>query len=117
MAPLKVYYLDDEIDLLEMFRELFSSPEIEIRTFADPTLAIAEVWRAPPDLLILDYRLPNTTGDKIAQLLDPALPKIMITGDLAVKTTSSFVRIFHKPYDFAEMADFLEAAQARRRAG
>lgn len=117
MEPLKVYYLDDEIDLLEMFRDLFSGPGIEIRTFVDPALAIAEVWRSPPDLLILDYRLPNTTGDKIAQLLDPGLPKIMITGDLMVKTNSTFERVFHKPYSFSEMAEFLESARRRRLAG
>lgn len=37
---LKVYYIDDEPDLLELFADLFSSKEIEIKTFADPLKAV-----------------------------------------------------------------------------
>jgi hypothetical protein len=32
---LKVFYLDDERDLLDIFQDCFSGPEIEITTFLD----------------------------------------------------------------------------------
>lgn len=104
---LKIIYLDDEPDLLEMFVDNFSRPEFEIKTFSDANLAIEEIKKSPPDLLILDFRLVKTTGDKVAQQVDPAIPKIMITGDLLSKTTYNFLHIFHKPYNMVEMKEFL----------
>jgi DNA-binding NtrC family response regulator len=105
---LNVYYLDDEVDLLDVFSEIYSSDEISITTFSQPDKAIAAIIATPPDLLLLDNRLPGTTGDVIAQKLDPSLPKALISGDLTLEPKSDFVRIFSKPFNSKDMGDFLE---------
>lgn len=95
---IKVYYLDDEPELCEMFSDIFSSDAIKVTTFSNPQVAIETIKKSPPDMFFVDYRLPSTNGDKIALQLDPSIPKFLITGDISVATTYKFNRIFSKPY-------------------
>jgi len=95
---LKIVYLDDEPALLEMFGDLFSSPDREIALYDNPKTAIAAIEADPPDILFIDFRLPGYTGDQIAQLLDPKIPKVLITGDMEVKCAYPFHAVFEKPY-------------------
>lgn len=104
---LLVYYLDDEVDLLDVFSEIYSSEEIQITTFSHPEKAISAINSYPPDLLLLDNRLPGTTGDMIAQKLDPNIPKALISGDLTLEPKASFVKVFSKPFNSKEMSEFL----------
>ncbi len=104
---LVVYYLDDEVDLLDVFSEIYSSDEIQITTFSHPDKAISAIHEMPPDLLLLDNRLPGTTGDMIAQKLDPSIPKALISGDLTLEPKATFVKVFSKPFNAKEMSDFL----------
>lgn len=104
---LKVYYLDDEIDLLEIFQVLFSTSEIEISTFFDPMVAMAAIAASPPDLFIIDYRLPKMSGDQIAQKLDHSIPKVLVTGELDVKYESTFQAVFSKPFNSKVIREFL----------
>lgn len=104
---LVVYYLDDEVDLLDVFSEIYSSDDIQIKTFSHPDTAIQAIHSAPPDLLLLDNRLPGTTGDIIAQKLDPNIPKALISGDLTLEPKAIFAKVFSKPFNSKEMSEFL----------
>jgi len=105
--PINVYYLDDEEALCENFADYFSSPEVIVTTFVDPKFAIEAILKSPPDLLFIDYRLPGTTGDEVASLLDPKLPKFLITGDISYKFEYSFDKVFSKPYDETAIAGLI----------
>lgn len=104
----KIYYVDDEPELLEIFIECFASPELSISTFTDPYYAAGIIRSSPPDLLILDYRMPEMTGDELAQAVSPLIPKIMITGDLELIPKSKFIKIFRKPYNLLELKALIE---------
>jgi DNA-binding NtrC family response regulator len=106
--PLKIFYLDDEPALLEMFSDTFSAPDRVITTFNDPKTAIEATRQTPPDILFIDYRLPNYTGDQIAQMLDPKIPKVLITGDMQVKCSYNFLAIFEKPYSASKIEEILD---------
>ena len=106
--PFKIFYLDDEPALLEMFSDTFSADDRVITTFSDPKTAIEAIRKTPPDILFIDYRLPNYTGDQIAQMLDPKIPKVLITGDMHVKCSYNFVAIFEKPYKASQIEEILE---------
>lgn len=100
---LKILYIDDEQDLCDIFTELNSSDEVEIKTFVDPRAALAHSAQEKPDLVFMDYRLPGTTGDKVAAALNVAAPIYLISGDLNVKSSFEFIRILGKPVDHAEI--------------
>jgi DNA-binding NtrC family response regulator len=107
MVQLKIVYVDDEPDLLEIFVDTFSKSNFDIKTFASTDEALDEIKINTPDLLILDYRLTNTTGYEFAKLVDPCIPKIMITGELLKDIPPNFIGIFPKPYDVLNMEEFL----------
>jgi DNA-binding response OmpR family regulator len=104
----KIYYLDDEPELLELFVDTFSEPGIEICIFNDVSAFHEAIQRRIPDLIFLDYRLSGTTGDEIALRLDPNLPKALITGDQQVKTKAFFEAQFAKPYRTEEIEAFIK---------
>ena len=104
---LNIVYLDDEADLCNLFQEAFESSAVRIKAFTDPEDAILDIEMNPPDLIFLDYRLPNTTGDIIAMRLGSSIPLVLITGDLNVSPKASFVKIFKKPYKYQEMQSFI----------
>lgn len=114
--PFRIIYLDDESDLLQVFADTFSAPDIEIEIYTDPKQAIAAVEAKAPDLLVLDYRLPGTTGDIIAQNVDAGIPKALITGDLEVKPVANFTKIFKKPYEADEMQEFIDSYRHQKAA-
>ena len=105
---LRVFYIDDEPFLCEMFAENFSSETIEVKTFTDPEEALLALADKPPHMVFIDYRLVNTTGPKVAQRMDPSIPKALVTGDLDVDSANQFVKVFHKPFDFDRIEEFLD---------
>lgn len=111
---LKVVYIDDELDLLSLFAETFSSPDIEIRTFSDVREAKASIAQDRPDLVLIDFRLPGITGDKVAEQLDAAIPKALITGDLNVQTSYRFDAMFEKPYKPQAIEEFLQSIKNKK---
>ncbi len=104
---LKIFYLDDEKDLLEIFSDQFSGPEVIINTFHEPESMIQAIKISPPDLLVLDYRLGKTTGDRVAQLVDPSIPKLLITGELSIQTNVDFLKIIKKPLSIEEVNEII----------
>ena len=113
--PLKVLFLDDEPLLGENFADEFSSEAVQVDTFTEPKLAIAHAIKYPPDLIFLDYRLPGTTGDEVAQLMAPGIPKYLLTGDLSVKTKYAFTAIFTKPVDPKNILTVLSQVIAKKK--
>lgn len=104
----KIWYLDDERQLCINFMDEFSTPDVEIKVFTDPKEAIDKAKTNPPNLFFIDYRLPATTGDQVAQVLDPKIPKVLVTGDMAVETQYKFVKVLSKPYKSSEVSDIIE---------
>jgi DNA-binding NtrC family response regulator len=102
--PLHIWYVDDEPDLCEIFSETFSSDSVHVRAFTDPNEAVkAAKGSITPDLIFLDYRMHSTNGDLVAQLMDPNIPKYLISGEISVSTTYKFIEIFSKPYHEEEI--------------
>lgn len=113
-----IFYIDDEADLLEMFVDSHASDEFEIHVFTQPQDLLEALGAKKPDLVLIDFRLPGTNGDHLAQQIDQKLkrsvPKALITGDLRISPTSRFIKIFSKPYDPHDMQKFLDSGDWRK---
>lgn len=110
---LKVYYLDDETELLELVQDILSGPELEICTFATVESLLEAVKEAEPDLFVLDYRIPGTTGVEVAQLLPACIPKVLMTGELEVPENNHFVACFAKPFAVEELQSYISELMLR----
>lgn len=96
---IKVYYVDDEPQICELFEELFSSSEVEVVTFTDSLLALEAILQSPPDILFTDYRMPGLNGVELAKKTDPSLKKILISGENNIMSEFKFDAILTKPMD------------------
>lgn len=111
--PLKIVYIDDEVDLCMIFQDHLSNDQILIKTFTDPEKAILDMELNTPDLVFIDFRLPNTTGEEIAKKIKDSIPKVLVSGDIFKRPMASFVRIISKPFDFEEVKNIINDFQKK----
>ena len=104
-----VYYIDDEPMICENFQDEFESDEVVIKTFLDPQDAVKEAQTQAPDLIFIDFRFPKATGEEVANALPPDIPKILVTGDLNIKTSYEFKATLTKPAPSDEIFAILDA--------
>ncbi len=84
MNKLKVLAVDDDPDILDLL-EISLEDEFEVIKAATGQEALSSVTKEKPDVIILDYMLPDTTGVEICRQLrnNPLylhLPILMLTG-------------------------------------
>ncbi len=84
----KILIVDDEKNMREFLKDLFELEGYEARGAADGETALADAGKEPPDLMILDLRLPGIQGMEVLRRLragGAAFPIIIITahGDVA----------------------------------
>ncbi len=104
---LNVVYIDDESELCELFTELFSSDRVNVRSFNDAKEGILACTNSKPDVVFLDYRMPNTNGDLVAQELKLDVPIYLISGEVQIATQYAFRKVLPKPYDQTAIQDIL----------
>jgi CheY-like chemotaxis protein len=89
-ARQRVLLADDDDDVRSVF-EIVLAETYEVRTAATgaETVILARSWQ--PDVLLLDWTLPDATGEEIVEILRAresgceALPIVVVSGDATVK--------------------------------
>jgi two-component system chemotaxis response regulator CheY len=80
----KILAVDDDLFILELYKEIFSKAGFEIHTAEDASGAMAKYQEVKPDLLVLDVDMPAGGGqkvfDRLRNLLLTATPIIFSTG-------------------------------------
>lgn len=113
---LKVLFLDDEPMLCEIFSDFFSSPDIEIITFTDPKSALEYSSKNNLDIIVVDYRMPGTSGDQIAAQMPAEIPKYLLTGELEPDPKFKFTGILNKPFDAKLIQSILNGVLKKKQA-
>jgi DNA-binding NtrC family response regulator len=104
----KVYYLDDELDRCNLFKEFFESDSIQVETFTDAIEAIECCDRSPPDMIFIDYRLADTTGNLVAEVIANDIVKILVTGELEIPNYEMFYEVIAKPFKLMDITLVIE---------
>ncbi|MDP9005097.1 MAG: response regulator [Verrucomicrobiota bacterium] len=76
----KILVIDDSLMLLSFVKEILSEANYAVTTAATAAEGLASAAREVPDLILLDYVLPDMKGDDVCQRLseDPATAKARI---------------------------------------
>lgn len=104
---IKVYYIDDEPDLCEIFEDLFATKDIVIETFTDPLKLLETTLLSPPDIIFMDYRMPVMNGVELAKKMPIDLKKYLISGESSLSPDYPFHGILYKPFDIVFIKDLL----------
>jgi DNA-binding response OmpR family regulator len=107
-TPGKVLVIDDSVMLLNFVREILSERHYDVRTATNATESLAEAAAHPPELILLDYILPDMKGDEVIRRLreNPVTAKIPVVymsglgADLRPETTanSNVIGSLNKPF-------------------
>src|SRR6185312_15285424 len=80
-AMANIALVDDDKNILESVSMLLEQEGYHVRSFSDPAAALTALTTAPPDLAILDIKMPRMDGlDLLRRLRQGAdLPVIFLT--------------------------------------
>jgi CheY-like chemotaxis protein len=90
-AKKSVLVVDDDSLIRTMF-DHFLSPQYEVRAVADGAQAVEAVRRQPPDLMILDLRMPVMDGWEVLEWLETngaPVPVIVVSAEMRGRPIAS----------------------------
>jgi CheY-like chemotaxis protein len=108
-------YIDDGEDNLLLVRRLLkrARPDIELHTAATGSDGIETAASVQPGLILLDNRLPDSSGEQVLRQLaaspsTAAIPVIILSGDSAQATVNELLEagaadFLAKPFDVHQL--------------
>ena len=118
-----VFIIDDDAGVRESIQDLVESVDLRAESFATAREFLASKRRDGPSCLVLDVRLPDTSGLDLQQKLSRAgvrIPIIFITGHADIPMTvkamkSGAVEFLTKPFREQDLLDVIHRALRRDR--
>lgn len=124
---MKVLYVEDQPVNVALMEALFAMrPELQLQVATNGEAGYQAAVQDPPDLLLLDLRLPDCHGTELLARLRrhphlSAVPAAAVTADdLFDLSGSTFVEAWRKPLDIARVLSRLDGyhqEHARAHAG
>jgi DNA-binding NtrC family response regulator len=74
----RIFVIDDEAAMGENIQRMLRSPDTTVVTFQDPLNGLEEALANPPDLVMLDMRMPGMSGEEVFARLHAAHPGLRI---------------------------------------
>ncbi len=74
----RIFVIDDEAAMGENIQRMLRSLDTTVVTFQDPLRGLEEALADPPDLVMLDLRMPGMSGDEVFARLHDAHPGLRI---------------------------------------
>jgi hypothetical protein len=121
MPVARILVVDDDATLRSVVVQLLSSGGHAAAAVGDGRLAVDEVMKDPPELLLTDVAMPGFDGLQVIGALrgrGAALPILAMSGgglrgrDLAAAAAAGANGVLAKPFTRAELLSAVSAAQA-----
>ena len=118
----RVLAVDDEQEILDTLTEFLTVLGYEVVTALSAADAFVLMGVAPPDVVLLDFAMPDVDGITALgemRAIHPEVPVIMLTANVDPALIRHTLKhgAFHyvaKPFDFDHLADAIAAAVASR---
>ena len=78
----RIFVIDDEAAMGENIQRMLKLPDTTVTAFTDPVKGLADALAKPPDLVLLDMRMPGMSGEEVFARLHqahPGLPIVFLT--------------------------------------
>lgn len=104
----RILVVDDEPSIRHVIRLALSQFHLEVQEAPDAQSAMAIINQWPPDLILLDYHLPDINGKELAERIKAftSSPVIMLSGSDQREpwTSGSLIHAYlPKPFKLAEL--------------
>lgn len=99
MEPKFIYYLDDDKDDLDFFRDATKALGHEVMTFQNGNEMLSALrYGKQPDIIFLDIHMPILKGEEMLQILKKSeewkhLPVVMISGAYPKKLVRYYLEV------------------------
>ena len=104
----KIVFIDDEVELCAIYKDLFTSEEFHIECFSDIGPAKEYIESNDVTLCFIDYRMPEMNGPEFRELLPDGLSCVLLTGELMDNDLEKFVEVIKKPFPYSEFTNIVE---------
>jgi len=117
-----VLLVDDEVEFASALAERLRLRNFDTQAVSNAEDALTVIRNTPPDIVLLDYRMPGTDGIgilKIIKEMNPAIEVIMLTGlqdtlSMEEGMKSGIFEYMVKPVDIGELMVKINLAQKKR---
>ncbi|MFN8846510.1 MAG: response regulator [Bdellovibrionales bacterium] len=92
-----VVFIDDEIDLCELYEEYFSNSEVLVKGFTDLDVAEKYILSNKVSIVFIDYRMPKSNGADYRRRLPSDISCYLVTGEFLQETPAGFIDMVEKP--------------------
>ena len=79
---MKILVVDDEQDVLDLFRDIFAKNNYQVKCALGGKLALEMIAKGRPDIVLLDIKMPEIDGVKVLEEIkkkDPSIEVVMLT--------------------------------------
>jgi len=113
MVAKAIAVIDDEIDLVNLFREVLENNDFKVYAFTDPIEAFNQIKRNPTGygLILSDYRLPSMDGNVLCtKLIDInfELKVILMSAYENIECDKSKFTFIRKPIKIANLVKIVK---------
>jgi CheY-like chemotaxis protein len=111
-----VLIVDDEADIRQLFSLILRRDGWQTQTAANAKEALEMFRSAPPDVVVLDHRMPEMTGGELCERLREGglrCPVVLVSAAADIKTIAERVgidRYLAKPVSIATLVDTVQRA-------
>ena len=123
MSKAKILLVDDEVEFVSALAERLQMRNYDVKTASSGLEAMALFHNDPPDVVILDLKIPGMDGLEILRNIkkfDPTTEVLMLTGHGDVESVENGMKsgafeYIMKPIEIEELTSRIEKARKKRK--